>query len=1337
MISYSFNGTTLPALPKAEGYSHAIITTITDYAYDYVLMYETKPYRSSESKIVFEIDSQWLVYVCNANSTAWVAGDLTLGNEVEGATYSYIDTRCTFMWCNEDITDLTSGEVVYTGTDPVETVYADTPVLSTNFPSSGQVTYTKDKVADALTVSATIRDEGVLSYQWYCGEETIADATTESYMPSTSEVGSKSYSCQVTNTLDIEAEYSYNGIKLPDINTIWTDKETYPYVTILQQSASAFGGKETDYVVTVNLTSTQYNFNGEKLTTSGVSSSRVLYRSYLYTNSQEVVDYCISSGHTTVQLKEFYLIDEDDKALTITSYLDNVDKLWSSYDVIDTSNSNTTVYLAASEPVPTYSYNGVILPVLPSWDRTTYPYTELIEFNGTKILLASNAPFMYDSSNSILVASVDLTTIGFVYDETANTWPATSITETFDANSGMACELLWSSYDVMNYSDNSAVYLAASNLDEAGYSYNGVFLPALPEYDTTAYPYAYLTANTSENTYMFLASNQCPYATIEGDNTLVYMGTGSATYCLFAWIDTEWQTLASDYIEDEPSSISIPTITWTNTDIPYAGGSVYLAASDPVYIEGATYTASATTDSVTVVVNEAKKGIHEKSLFYGWLAGQRVAHSRCLRLDFLDNTFPISVKHSDIWNNSAKVRAEVGDNFATFIKISNLALSCYTMSSLMLTVNWSDGNESETYSDGLIMAEADEETNYFAGYFLNTVMYYVLSIPSAGTYLDVEFKESGIYIGILDDFIPPDGYEISYTLELPPIFTIISGEGSNIVSGSYIVPYIPEYDKEAYPYAIITTTSWNGYMGIDHSYTFMATSTPRYKCVDDFDCLTIIEDQTGISCSIYYDTTGAPLGGWSEPKSFSADYTGDLYNTFSEIIWSNYDIYQLVKSEDGIELDMGGDVVSISDTIAFAKSPDSVDIGNTMIVRWNQNVTDFTSYDLVTDSSGTFYKADNEVLDKVNFIDGFYITGANVAVKITDEMVVLSDGIIGIDGVVICATKAGAVYGNKTFQEAGLYMASKDVIKMFAYVKTYPICWDVSDVTEDSVYGEGLLGNFIKISDMTPTHAQLVGGKVIMHISDGTNVTDLEAVLDLSGSMSNDECAAAQCYAFEVNEETQEPTYAYWIMMVSCTTPNTTINYSYQTVTLPEAGLYYCIYDMNESPAENLQISCEFDKGSGKIWSGDIVVNSDSITADSVTHVILNDFDITMLKVSDAIMSADDIRASSVLFKDSDGAYDLLDTIGDRVGTEPGSLVPGTSNEYFGWVNELDGCNSYRAANGGFTKLISVYDAEAAGTYFAYGHSKYDKPFPETGTYVAVLEDFNGETSEWILRKAK
>lgn len=254
----------------------------------------------------------------------------------------------------------------FNGVTTVETMYADTPVLTTNFPSSGQFTYTKDQVADALTVSATISDEGVLSYQWYCGGEVISGATTESYVPSTDEVGSKSYSCQVTNTL----------------------------------------------------------------------------------------------------------------------------------------------------------------------------------------------------------------------------------------------------------TDGATIYL-----------YGDVELPPLPEWDREAYPYAWIRAtNTAKNDFRLYVQSEIKYVTSSSGITMIAITKANCLRYSCALTGTAWEQISVS-----TSNLAIESWElWANFDVYDENNKLLLAASEPIPVNGTTYTASATTDSVTVVVNEAKKGIHEKSLFYGWLAGQRVAHSRSI-----------------------------------------------------------------------------------------------------------------------------------------------------------------------------------------------------------------------------------------------------------------------------------------------------------------------------------------------------------------------------------------------------------------------------------------------------------------------------------------------------------------------------------------------------------------------------------------------------------------------------------------------------------------------------------------------------------------------------------
>ena len=95
-----------------------------------------------------------------------------------------------------------------------ETVYlanADTPVLS-GLPDDGNViSYDLNEEADPLSVTATVNDGGVLTYQWYCcSDETInnanpnfaiiANANSSSFTPYTDYSGSYIYYVEVTNT---------------------------------------------------------------------------------------------------------------------------------------------------------------------------------------------------------------------------------------------------------------------------------------------------------------------------------------------------------------------------------------------------------------------------------------------------------------------------------------------------------------------------------------------------------------------------------------------------------------------------------------------------------------------------------------------------------------------------------------------------------------------------------------------------------------------------------------------------------------------------------------------------------------------------------------------------------------------------------------------------------------------------------------------------------------------------------------------------------------------------------------------------------------------------------
>ena len=206
------------------------------------------------------------------------------------------------------------------------------------------------------------------------------------------------------------AKYLYNGIPLLDINTVWTDKTTYPYAILVVNAIETI----------LHISPVPFIYNNPTVSIDGVAGSP----KYRYDSSGWVED-GTGSGYTGSGVK------------------------WTNYDIIDTSDNS--VYLAASEPVlvedpvpdnvnfdlksfligfalgragktlppaqkepvaylygtPSESgniglrvgdtvtyYNGAVLPALPEWDKTVYPYAVIVDY-GYSILDKENRAFLY------------------------------------------------------------------------------------------------------------------------------------------------------------------------------------------------------------------------------------------------------------------------------------------------------------------------------------------------------------------------------------------------------------------------------------------------------------------------------------------------------------------------------------------------------------------------------------------------------------------------------------------------------------------------------------------------------------------------------------------------------------------------------------------------------------------------------------------------------------------------------------------------------------------------------------------------------------------------------
>lgn len=182
----------------------------------------------------------------------------------------------------------------------------------------------------------------------------------------------------------------------------------------------------------------------------------------------------------------------------------------------------------------------------------------------------------------------------------------------------------------------------------------------------------------------------------------------------------------------------------------------------------------------------------------------------------------------------------------------------------------------------------------------------------------------------------------------------------------------------------------------------------------------------------------------------------------------------------------------------------------------------------------------------------------------------------------------------------------------------------------------------------------------------------------------------------------------------------------YDSTIISETGLYCALLDSSFNPMEiedGVEFKIILEKTQEQyIPSGGIVVASDSITEDSVTHMIYEDFEIPVVKIWDTIMTTDDIRASSMVSTNKDGTKTVYHTIGDYVDANSGSIISPT-------VTKTSGANYFCNV---YSELISVYDATAAGERFNNGYLENPEPFPETGIYVPVPDE--GETVEVILK---
>lgn len=284
--------------------------------------------------------------------------------------------------------------------------------------------------------------------------------------------------------------------------------------------------------------------------------------------------------------------------------------------------------------------------------------------------------------------------------------------------------------------------------------YNGVELPALPEWDKTVYPYAFIYIVTLDGTtgvYTLVVSSSSVMG-YDGNGIICPSATVGQRYTVS---EDSWAAAsASDdfYIKRDNLIYTV----WANFDVLNSDGSVYVAASEPVPVAG-------------------KFPLRE---WVGWLIAGLCSRPLPVRMqtnqDVLDNEWPIEWSTIATANNSV-YSEEAG---IKFIKISDLTLTLEEVdATTLIGIYVVDGESIEyAYDIHLVYPTANGNCIYevqavFGESFLMHIYLIYASIPGAQLEsLPFVFPEAGIYYSLLDieyNYVSPDSVDLRLKLLLP------------------------------------------------------------------------------------------------------------------------------------------------------------------------------------------------------------------------------------------------------------------------------------------------------------------------------------------------------------------------------------------------------------------------------------------------------------------------------------------------------------------------------------------------------------------------------------------
>lgn len=271
-----------------------------------------------------------------------------------------------------------------------------------------------------------------------------------------------------------------------------------------------------------------------------------------------------------------------------------------------------------------YLYNGIKLPKLPEYDKAAYPNAYIVHWAGnlySLILLPDGWSYVYNTQGNTgvnnYISAYGVTGIyydaaGSASENASKEWELNAASIENPVIYSEAITPVWSNFDII--AEDESVYLAASDpvpawdarsfwmgvslglagkglpstVQPTAYLYNGVKLPALPEWDREMYPYAAVTRTRSGGIRNLVLSPsplvveiRLGYGTTDDYfGVLCDDGVTKKIYGLTT-DGTAWE-----YRFDSIPSVGKPfaeyVVDWSNADVCGADGTLLLSASNPV-----------------------------------------------------------------------------------------------------------------------------------------------------------------------------------------------------------------------------------------------------------------------------------------------------------------------------------------------------------------------------------------------------------------------------------------------------------------------------------------------------------------------------------------------------------------------------------------------------------------------------------------------------------------------------------------------------------------------------------------------------------------------------------